>query len=131
MHFKVLFFKILLFFEEYVTRLSVAWLKFVRGREKSEKVFMQKGLLPIIDHYYEPLINPRKYLKKSLRIDRNLPGIDFNDKIQLDILDKFSFNNELLSIPINNPSPLNHMISDYFFNNGVFIAGDAEYLYNI
>jgi hypothetical protein len=131
MNFKAFLFKNLIFFEEYVTRFSVAWLKFVRGREKSEKVFMQKGLLPIIDHYYEPLINPRKYLKKSLRLDRNLPGIEYNDRVQLDILDKFSFSNELMGIPLNNPTPANYMFSKYFYNNGVFIAGDSEYYYSI
>ena len=61
----------------------------------SKKIFLSIGVLPIIDHYYEPLFNP-KHLRYSLRNERFLPGIDFNDAEQLEILGKFDYNDELL-----------------------------------
>ena len=52
------------------------------------------GVFPIIDHYYEPLTNPR-HLTKLLSDDRNLPVVDFNVAGQLELLSKFHFNTEL------------------------------------
>ncbi len=92
----------------------------------SKRIFLKIGVLPIIDHYYEPLFNP-KHLRYSLRNERSLPGIDFNDAEQLEILDKFSYNDELLKFPINKT---NNAI-EYCYNVGAFLSGDAEYLYNI
>ena len=92
----------------------------------NNKIFMKFGLLPIRDHYYQPLINPRKHLKKSLREDRNLPGIDFNVDEQLSILLAFDFNNELEQFPINRRANL-----EYYYNNGSFESGDGEFLYNM
>jgi hypothetical protein len=85
-----------------ITFFASLWLKVIRilGIDKvSEKIFMKLGILPILDHYYQPLINPKKHLKKSLREDRELFGIDFNIDEQLDLLSKFNYNNELLEIP--------------------------------
>ena len=65
----------------------------------SKSIFMRVGVLPVIDHYYYPLINPKKHLHRSLREDRLLPGIDLNVKGQLDLLDQFNYNKELLSLP--------------------------------
>ncbi|MEO8862088.1 MAG: hypothetical protein ABI358_11730, partial [Ginsengibacter sp.] len=55
--------------------LAVLWLKpisvMLRFLPVNNKIFMRFGLLPVRDHYYQPLINPRKHLKKSLREDRH------------------------------------------------------------
>jgi len=53
----------------------------------SKKIFLQIGVMPILDHYYEPLFNP-KHLRYSLRKERFLPGIDFNDEEQLRALQR-------------------------------------------
>lgn len=98
----------------------------IRFLPLNNKIFMKLGLLPIRDHYYQPLINPRKHLKKSLRKDRNLPGIDFNVNEQLSILRAFDFNNELEQFPINKRSEL-----EYYYKNGSFESGDGEFLYNM
>ena len=37
----------------------------------SNIIFNNKGLLPIHDHYYQPLINPHKHNLKSLRKESN------------------------------------------------------------
>lgn len=87
---------------------------------------MKIGILPVLDHYYQPLINPKKHLLKSLREDRILPGIDFNENEQLLILSQFNFNFELLEIPVNYQNK-----NEFFYNNGNYESGDAEYLYNI
>jgi predicted O-methyltransferase YrrM len=91
----------------------------------SKKIFMKIGIFPIIDHYYEPLFNP-KHLKKSLREDRVLPGIDFNAGEQLDILKKFDFNEELVKFPLEKTNNL-----EFYYHNFTFGSGDAEYLYSI
>jgi predicted O-methyltransferase YrrM len=84
------------------------------------------GVFPIEDHYYEPLFNP-KHLKRSLRLDRNLPGIDLNVEEQLQLLSRFHFNDELLSFPMNKKDDK----VEYCYNHGPFNAGDSEYLYNM
>jgi len=110
-------FPILFIFSFLVTKI----LKFgLRKMPISRWAFNYFGILPIRDHYYEPLVNPKKHLKKSLRIKRQLIGIDFNIELQKSIINQFHYNEELLEFPII-PT----------FKNGSFEAGDAEYLYNI
>lgn len=79
-----------------------------------------------MDHYYEPLFNP-KHLRYSLRKERFLPGIDFNDTEQLLILKKFCYNDELLKFPLDKKNN----VLEYCYNVGAFLSGDAEYLYNM
>jgi len=92
-------------------------------------IFSKIGILPILDHYYQPLINPKKHLKKSLRQDRILPGIDFNVQEQLDILSKFNFNDELLKFPVNKRNEIDGV--EFVYDNYNYCFGDAEYLYNM
>lgn len=123
------FYKIILLTGVPFTFLASIWLKFVKKAGTGiigEKIFMQLGILPILDHYYQPMINPKKHLTKSLRVDRELKGIDFNTSEQLDLLDKFDYNQELLAFPT-------HKINDtsFYYNNGAYCSGDAEYLYSM
>lgn len=111
------------------TLLSAIWLKLIRrlGTQRmgiSKSIFNKVGVFPIRDHYYEPMFNGQ--LRKSLREDRVLPGIDLNVDEQLEILSKFHFNNELLEFPSEKKSGL-----EYFYQNPSFQSGDSEYLYNI
>ena len=62
---------------------------------------MQEGLLPVLDHYYQPMINPRKHLTRSLRDDRDLPELDLNTEEQLSLLSKFHYNEEVIKFPID------------------------------
>ena len=66
-------------------------------------------------------------MRYSLRKERFLPGIDFNDKEQLEILEKFNYNDELLKFPINKTNN----VVEYCYNVGAFRSGDAEYWYNM
>ncbi|MCL6261226.1 class I SAM-dependent methyltransferase [Aquiflexum sp. TKW24L] len=121
--------KIILFLGTPFTLLSSMWLRFVKkaGTGKiGNRIFMRLGIFPILDHYYEPMINPKKYLTKSLREDRELPGIDYNVKEQLELLANFKYNEELLKFPISNK-----IDTEFCYDNNYYSSGDAEYLYNI
>ncbi len=118
------------------TLLATVWVKLTRkmlnifgqgGMPATEKIFMGVGVLPIFDHYYEPMINPGKYLKDSLKKNRKLPGISFDtDQEQLLLLSAFKYNSELIAIA-NDPA------ADFKYNysNVNYGPGDAEYLYSI
>ena len=93
----------------------------------SKSVLFKIGVYPIIDHYYEPMFNP-KYLRKSLRENRILPGIDLNIQEQLKTLNKFNYNDELSRIPIIKDDNSLEFCHDII---GIFPPADAEYLYNI
>jgi hypothetical protein len=112
-----------------LTIFSAIWLKCVNIigiKFINYKIFMKLGLFPLNDHYYNPMINPQKNLKKSLRLDRKLKGIDFNVNDQLELLGKFNFSNELIQFPINQINE-----NEFYYNNGGFESGDSEYLYSI
>src|ERR1039457_6298965 len=84
------------------TLLSAPLLRFLRPRgiknpPASRLVFRPVGLLPIRDHYYEPLFNP-KYIRRPLDDARDLPGIDLNLPAQLELLEQFAFQTELLRL---------------------------------
>lgn len=119
-------FKFLMLFQKPLMIFSVKWIKINKHKSYSEKIFMTEGVLPIMDHYYQPLINPSKYLTKSLRDDRELQGIDFNINEQLDLLAKFNYNQELLNFPLRKTQE-----HEFYYDNGSYCSGDAEYLYNI
>jgi hypothetical protein len=90
-----------------------------------KNALMKIGVFPIRDHYYEPQFDHRN-TKKPLSQDRTLPGIDWNTPEQLKILSEFSFSRELAGIPKKKPDTL-----DFYFDNGTFGFGDAEYWYQL
>lgn len=93
----------------------------------SKKIFCGFGVYPIRDHYYEPLFNPA-HLRMPLEQDRNLPGLDLNEKEQLDLLSRFNYAEELGKIPkvSAEAGPL-----EYCYENESFLCGDSEYLYSV
>lgn len=123
------FLKVIVFLGFPFTFLSSLWLMCVRkvGIGPLEDFFFMKiGVLPVIDHYYQPLINPKKHLIKSLRDDRDLPGIDFNTAGQLELLSQFNYSAELAKFPFEASKQFG-----YYYNNEWYEAGDADYLYNM
>jgi hypothetical protein len=92
----------------------------------SKKIFKSVGVFPISNHYYEPLFDDRQ-LRFSLDRDRNLPGIDWNVKKQLSILQSFNYQSELSTFPF---SQVNDELK-FYFGNPSFGPGDAEYLYSM
>ena len=116
-----------------VTLFSAVWFKYIRSTTKqrmpvSEKIFMKVGVLPVNDHYYQPLVNPSKTLSKPLHKERNLKGIEWNISEQLDLLSKFQFNDELSGLPAEKKAAEEHQ---YYINNPSFLAGDGDFCYNI
>ncbi len=116
-----------------LTILSSLWLKFIRTyiitffhsySPVSFYIFKKIGLFPIINHYYEPLFD-RSLLKESLRNNRNLNGIDFKVSKQLDLLNKFEYQNELIEL---SKLPKSHL--NYSFKLGPFRSGDSDILFN-
>jgi len=90
-----------------------------------KKALMNVGVFPVRNHYYEPQFdnwNP----KQDFSEDRALPGIDWNTPEQLKTLERFVFSRELLDTPQEKPTLLR-----FYFNNGAFESGDAEYWYQL
>lgn len=113
-----------------LTFISAYWFrscrKYLALSPISKKIFYKVGVFPILDHYYEPMFNP-KHLRKSLREDRFLPAIDFNINEQLKLIEKFCYNDELISFPKTRTDNVIEFSYDY----GAYPSGDSEYLYNI
>ncbi|MEJ7610074.1 MAG: hypothetical protein WKF88_02730 [Ferruginibacter sp.] len=107
-------------FRKPLTVYASRWLKYAMDKhpERSDEIFMQEGILPVADHYYQPLINPKKYLTRSLRDDRVLPALDLNTEEQLTLLNTFHYNEELLKFPLHKSEDLR-----YFYENGWYTAG--------
>lgn len=110
--------------------LSALVFKFLRKKGVnnfpfSKQALLNVGVFPIVDHYYEPLFNP-KHLIKPLSENRKLPGINWNIDRQIELLNQFNFQSEFEKIA-------NHFVNDteFSFDNNSFGSGDAEYWYNI
>jgi len=114
-----------------VNLVAILWLKRSRCKKfkyqnMTKKLLFKIGVFPIIDHYYEPLFNP-KYLYKSLREDRNLPAVDFNVNEQLALLKNFNYKNELLLFPRKKTSNK----FEFSYNYGAYPSGDSEIYYSM
>ncbi|MAY01612.1 MAG: hypothetical protein CMQ38_01380 [Gammaproteobacteria bacterium] len=83
------------------------------------------GVFPIRNQYYEPQFDYRK-LVIPFSQDRNLQGIDLNISEQIKLLERLNYSNELKNIPLNKTNNI-----EFYFNNGSFESGDAEYWYQI
>lgn len=94
----------------------------------SKAIFNFIGIYPIRDHYYEPSFNHKKNLVHSLRLERNLPGIDLNEMGQLELLRQFEYSSELTKIPVK---PSSNSPSTFYYENPNFPEGDAECFYSM
>ena len=102
--------------------------KFGTKRLKLSTTFLSKvGVMPIINHYYEPYY---KYDESKSREKRSLPGIRLNIDNQLELLKKLNYQDEFINFvesQKNNTSVDVFKINDS--SNGSFESGDAEFLY--
>lgn len=83
------------------------------------------GVFPIRNHYYEPQFDFTEK-EHSFSDERELPGIEWNVKGQLKLLESLSFSKELESIPVSKIDDLH-----FYFDNPAFGSGDAEYWYQL
>lgn len=90
-----------------------------------KSALMNVGVFPILNHYYEPQFD-NSSPRLDFSEDRNLPGIDWNVSGQLETLERFGFSHELADIPQDKPAA-----TEFYFNNGAFESGDAEYWYQL
>lgn len=114
-----------------LTYVAAKWYKFIISKgimffPISKATFMRVGVLPVIDQYYSPMINPKKHIRKSLRENRELPGINLNDSVQLALLSEFNYNEELKSFSYNQRGD-----NEYYYDNGMFGPGDSEIQYSM
>ena len=56
------------------------------------RILRQIGVMPVRNHYYEPYYDVKNFTRKK----RTLPGIDWNLKEQIELLNSFKFKQELL-----------------------------------
>jgi predicted O-methyltransferase YrrM len=84
------------------------------------------GVYPLIDHYHEPLIMPKRHLAAPSSDGRNLPGIDLDLAGQRGLLADFSFQNELLAIPTAYTT-----LVDPYYENLAFPPFDAQILHSV
>lgn len=111
-----------------LTYLSGLWLKNVRRAFEylplSRRTLRRLGMLPVRHQYHEPLVLQGD-LRHSLRDERKIPGLDLNASGQLELLEKFDFNSQLLALP------LEARPGSFHYHNGSFESGDAEFLFNM
>lgn len=92
----------------------------------SRHVLRKIGVLPVRDHYYEPLINPR-HLRYPLDQIRPLPGVDLDEAGQLDFLEKLCFGLEWKKIV----ETATNQIGEFLPDNPAFGPGDADVWYGV
>lgn len=114
-----------------LTAVAATWLKAIRivgiqNMPVSRRILRRVGVLPIRDHYYEPLTNPRQ-LRFPLDRDRNLPGIDMNVAEQLGFLERFTYQDELRKFPLERADNE----QEFYYHNSSFQSGDAEFYYSV
>lgn len=95
--------------------------------KRSTNILKKIGVFPIRDHYYEPLFND-KHLKSDLRNQRKLPGIDFNEEEQIELLKKLTYQNDFDNFVLMEKNKLD--LYSFKIENGSFDSGDAEFLFN-
>jgi hypothetical protein len=98
----------------------------IQNFPKCKAALLTVGVFPIRKTYYEPLFDER-LIKHDLFTDRFLPGIDWNIEEQLELLEAFTFADELKGIPLERKDNSH----SFFINNGFFSSGDAEFWYNL
>ena len=113
-----------------LTLIAAIWFKRIRKfglhhMPIARAIFQHVKVLPIRDHYYEPLII-RNGLDRNYSARRRITSIDWNDKEQIELLNHLSFQHELALLPIDQTSK-----NEYFYQNGMFPARDSEYLYSL
>lgn len=92
----------------------------------TRRILLLVGVFPVTRHYYEPQFDHRRMLR-PLDAARPLPGIDWNEQGQLELLRRFNYADELLEFP---QRPRDGRI-EFHYDNAMFPPGDAEILYGM
>jgi len=95
--------------------------------KRSTNILKKIGVFPLRDHYYEPMFND-KHLTSDLRKPRKLPGINFNEEAQIELLKQLTYQNDFdhfVKTEIDKSD-----FSSFKIENGSFDSGDSEFLFN-
>jgi hypothetical protein len=98
--------------------------RFGRRLRFSRSILDRAGVGMIRHHYFQPLVFASD-LRLDLRAERQISGLDLNEAGQISLLQQFHYKNELLDIPLENQGT-----RQFYYHNGSYESGDAEYLYN-
>ena len=115
-----------------LTDLALRWLHRVRHHRihrlpRTRELYARRGVFPIVDHYYEPLI-ARQHLDTSNRASRNVCGIEWREAAQWDLLEQFQWSAEILGLVADKSDAC---VNGYYLNNGYFGPGDADVYYSL
>jgi hypothetical protein len=114
-----------------LTLFSGLWFKYVRTvglriMRISRWVFITVGVLPIRDHYYEPkfIFGEETAFPKM----RALPGVMLDSKIHFELLNRLSGNRSAVKFQRKKTEESQ---LQYYYENGQFGPGDADFLYGL
>ena len=115
-----------------LTDISLRWLRRVRSHRverlpRTRKLFAKRGVYPIVDHFYEPLITVER-LDPDYRYARTLKWMDWRESAQWDLVESFEWGDELARIPLHR---FDAAPNGYYLNNGFFGRGDADMYYSL
>jgi len=91
------------------------------------KVWDRLRVTPVYHHYYQPIFNPRILPETTWTTPDPMYGIDLRVDAQLELLNCFTYLDELRQFPVEAPSDA----SGFFHRNGNFVSADAEVLYSM
>ena len=97
----------------------------VHSLPRCRNALFNVGVFPIRNHYYEPQFDLR-HAAPDFSQDRNLPGIEWNVRGQLELLKTLRFSGELADLPRQRTAEL-----AFHLDNNEFRSGDAEYWYQL
>jgi hypothetical protein len=89
------------------------------------RVLDRVGIYPLVDHYYEPMINFR-HLRRPLTAERPLAGINLNVDAALALIDQLTAIREMQDTPAAGSGK-----AEYYLDNTLFGPLDAAILYGI
>lgn len=111
------------------TTVAAFWLRLVKfmGLKRfafSRRILSKVGVIPIVDHYYEPFYFGKEFNKRR----RTISHLEINIDKQLVLLNKFRvFSNEMKKFPVKKSSEEH----TFFYDNNTFSYGDADLYYSL
>ena len=111
-----------------VITVAAFWLRLVKflGLKNfiySKEILDKVGIMPIVDHYYEPFYFREKFGQK----ERIINHLKIDKDSQLALIEKISFAHEINQFAIKEKSSRNI----FYYENNTFSYGDAELYYSI
>jgi predicted O-methyltransferase YrrM len=103
----------------------VASHKFRESKQKFTQRLSDAAEIAILQkNYYTPIVTESD-IKLDLRAERDLPGIELDAERQIDLINQFTFREELAAFPVEDQKD-----GQFFFGNRYYPPGDSEFLYS-